>query len=301
MTDITDELRAARASEWLRRDDANPRFVVVGVPASSGTPDAPDTWETPAAARRMLHRFSTYDSAADVDLSGLSAADWGDWLVAHLRLREMVEFVQTSTASLGARPTYAFIGGDALVTLPLATHLPHADVDRTGVILLSAHRRALPRTERPTAASLTRSLVAQGVEGDRIVHLGVQPFADTVDEVRWCEDQGIRAATTAMIEEHGIARVVEEAIAYLEPVVDTIHLSIDLGVLDRAHAPGAPGARPGGLSPTDLATAARTAGAHPAVRSVDLVDVDMGRDVGETTVMNLTAALLSFASGVASR
>jgi formiminoglutamase len=72
-------------------------------------------------------------------------------------------------------------------------------------------------------------------------------------------------------------------------------------VLDVTFAPGCPGARPGGMSPRQLAAACRAAGAHPRVRAADFVEVDPARDPSGTTVLNLATAFLAFASGVASR
>ena len=61
------------------------------------------------------------------------------------------------------------------------------------------------------------------------------------------------------------------------------------------------GARPGGMTPRQLAAACRAAGAHPSVRSADFVEVDPERDHGGVTVLNMANAFLAFASGLAGR
>jgi formiminoglutamase len=72
-------------------------------------------------------------------------------------------------------------------------------------------------------------------------------------------------------------------------------------VVDRAFVPGCPGARPGGLQPHELLEAAVEAGLHPAVRGIDVVEVDVAADVGEVTVQLAAMCLLSAAAGFAAR
>ena len=62
-----------------------------------------------------------------------------------------------------------------------------------------------------------------------------------------------------------------------------------------------PDARPGGMSPRQLSTAAWICGQHPKVRAVDFVEVDASADVNDLTLMNMATAFLSFAAGVAGR
>ena len=56
------------------------------------------------------------------------------------------------------------------------------------------------------------------------------------------------------------------------------------------------------MTPRQLARGGkRLAGAHQAVVAADFVEVDVTRDVAETTVMAMATTFLAFASGVASR
>jgi arginase family enzyme len=55
------------------------------------------------------------------------------------------------------------------------------------------------------------------------------------------------------------------------------------------------------MTPRQLFAACRAAGAHPAVRAVDFVEVDPGRDRDGLTVMNAATAFLAFVSGMTAR
>jgi arginase family enzyme len=103
------------------------------------------------------------------------------------------------------------------------------------------------------------------------------------------------------IDEVGAAWVVTSALNDLAHECRWVFVGIDLGVLDAAFAPGCRSARPGGMTPRQLAATARAAGAHPAVRAADLVGVDPSRDPAGLTVMNAAYVLLAFAAGVAMR
>ena len=62
----------------------------------------------------------------------------------------------------------------------------------------------------------------------------------------------------------------------------------DIDVIDRSQFPGAPGARPGGMTASDFFTAARLLAAHPKVRLIDLTEWDPPLDPSDLSA--LTAA-----------
>ncbi|HEX9888605.1 MAG TPA: arginase family protein [Nitriliruptorales bacterium] len=298
----SDDPSEPNAAEWLARNLDQPDLVVQGVPTSVASPTGSDAWQAPAALRRLLTRFSTFDGENAVDLESLRAADWGDWLASHLDVVEAHALIERAAEALPTRPVYAFVGGDNSITRTLLRNLPHAPLARFGLVTFDARHdaRELP-TDRPSNAGQTRQLIEDGLAPEHIVQIGIHGFANSLPHRAWCEEQGIRIATRRMIEEHGIRRVVDEALTYLEPEVDAIYVDCDLSVLDRAFAPACPGSRPGGLDPRQLAAALVRCGAHDKVVAADFVEVDPIRDVAQITMMGLAHALLSFAAGVAIR
>lgn len=81
-----------------------------------------------------------------------------------------------------------------------------------------------------------------------------------------------------------------------------VHVDLDVDVCDRAVAPACPASVPGGLSATELRTAARLAGAHPAVTSIDLVEVDATADAPDGRTVRLVAlCILEAIAGYAER
>jgi formiminoglutamase len=81
-----------------------------------------------------------------------------------------------------------------------------------------------------------------------------------------------------------------------------VHVDLDLDVCDRSVAPGCPASVPGGLSAIELRTAARLAGAHPAVTSIDLTELDAARDTADQRTVRLAAlCVIEALAGLASR
>lgn len=75
------------------------------------------------------------------------------------------------------------------------------------------------------------------------------------------------------------------------------HVSVDLAVLDRVYAPGARGARPGGLHISPLADAVRRSARHPSMVSFDFVGVDPELDSDGLTLDAMAHLLLSAVAG----
>lgn len=290
-----------RASEWLARDDADPRLVVVGAPTSAASISPSGAWRTPAALREALARFSTFDGEARVDFGGLAVADRGDWPVVRMSATDAIADIEGRASELEPGPVYAFLGGDNVITYPIVRALSHAPLERFGVLTFDAHHDVRETKDGISNGTPIRALIEAGLPGDHVTQVGIHSFANSRDNRTWAEAQGIRVVTMRNVEERGVEAVAGGALDDLAGRCDAIYVDVDMDVLDRAFAPGCPGARPGGMTPRQLATAARLAGTHPSVVAADFVEVDVTRDVAETTVMAMATTFLAFASGIASR
>ena len=231
----------------------------------------------------MLRRFSTYDGERDVDLEGLAVRDLGDLPIADLGPADAIAAVDAAVRELPADPVAVFLGGDNVVTAPIVAAHPAAPLARTGVLTFDAHHDVRTYDEVPSNGAPIRWLLDQGLPGDQVVQIGIHGHANSRAYRRFCDDHGIRVVTVAEVERRGIEAVVAEALDDLAGRTDAIHVDLDIDVLDRSFVPGCPGARPGGLTPRQLTAAAHRCGAHPAVRSLDLVEVDPAADVADLT------------------
>ncbi|MEX1162513.1 MAG: agmatinase family protein [Nitriliruptor sp.] len=311
--------RWPRAADWLDRGDDDPQLLVLGLPTSTASISPSEAWRTPAALREVLRRFSTYDGERDLDLEGLRVRDLGDLDLATLAPVDALRAIERAVADLDPGPVAVFLGGDNVVTAPIVAAHRAAPIERTGVVTFDAHHdvrdydSGAPRArgagsdaprargDVPSNGAPIRWLLDHGLPGDQVVQIGIHGHANSRAYRRLCDEVGIRVITVDEVERRGIETVVTEALDDLAARTDAVHVDLDIDVLDRAFAPGCPGARPGGLTPRQLTAGAHRCAAHPAVRTVDLVEVDPTADVADITVMNLAATFLAVATGIATR
>jgi formimidoylglutamase len=290
-----------RADAWLASGSAEPDLVVAGLPTSSASLSPSEAWRAPAALRSALAKFSTFDGERRVDLRSLAVADLGDAAVSGLDMHEAPVVAEAFAASLAGGPVAAFIGGDNAITRPLVKGLCAGDLSRVGILTLDAHHDVRVTTSGPTNGSPIRGLVEDGLPDGRVVQVGIHSFANSAEYRSYCDDHGIEVVTMETVDEVGARWVVSSALDDLARRCEWVYVDVDLDVLDAAFAPGCPGARPGGMTPRQLAAAVYEAGAHPSVRAADFVEADPSRDPGGVTVLNMANAFLVFASGLASR
>src|SRR5262245_47116269 len=303
-TQITNDPFWPRASAWLAGEHAEKtlgRLAVLGAPLRLGsiTPGRCDL--APAAVRSILHKFSCYDVESDADLGLLEARDLGDLALAEVRLEDALEPLRDAVrGALIDADAVAILGGDNGVTRP-AAHGITASLDLIGVITLDAHFDLRDLSNGLTNGNPIRALLEDGVRGQNIVQIGIQPFANSREYTEVARDRGITVITMNQVRAHSLEAILNESLDDLACRVEAIYVDLDLDVLDRTFAPATPGSRPGGLTPWELRRVAWLCGFHPKVRAIDLVEVDPTLDVADATTMTTAACLLSFASGLLSR
>ena len=297
-----DDPQWPRASAWLGAGDpATAPLRVVGLPCSVGSISPSEAWRTPPAVRQALARLSPWDPVDGVDLEQvLPCADLGDWPVAELELEPALREVQRRAGGLDRDAVHVFLGGDNAVTRPWVAGVCGPDLSRVGLVTLDAHHDVRHLDAGPRNGTPVRGLVEDGLPGTNVVQLGIGAFTNSRPYADWCRDHGITWRTADEVRAVGGAAAMSEALSRLDHC-EVVAIDLDVDVLDTAHAPACPGARPGGLAPHDLFAAARTAGADPRVVGADLVEVDATSDLDGRTVMATAMALLAFAAGVATR
>jgi formimidoylglutamase len=298
----TDDPLWPRASAWLRSGGhrGGPSLGIVGVPLSRTSISASGAHATPAAVRAALARFSTYHAGLDVDLETLWVTDHGDLPVADAGTRDHLGRVDRGLEPLATagHDLVVVLGGDNAVTRPaLRSLLP---IGSTGLLTLDAHHDVRGFHAGPTNGTPVRGLVEDGLRGDHVVQVGIGTLTNSRAYRDWCEDRGITLVGTDECRGR-VGEVVRAQLDRLAESCEHLYVDLDVDVLDSAFVPACPGARPGGLAPWELLEVAVEAGRHPAVRVVDITEVDATADVGGRTVDIAAQCLLSAAAGLAAR
>jgi formiminoglutamase len=291
-----------RASEWLdgpHTARATRRLQVLGAPVRLGSLSGGRFDQAPSRIRTALERFSTFDG--ETDIASVAAHDAGDLPVGDRSPEEALDaIVEALREHLPRNDAVVLLGGDNSITRPGVRGLGPS-LDHVGLITIDAHHDLRDTGDGLSNGNPVRALLEDGLPGRNIAQIGIQTFANSEQYTAVAREEGITVRTVDDIRERGMGAVVRQALAEIGGRVDAVYVDLDLDVLDRAFAPACPGSRPGGLRPGDVLAAARIAGEHPAVRALDVVEVDPERDIAETTALTAAACLLWFASGLARR
>jgi len=290
-----------RADIWLAQDHPAPEILVVGVPSSQASLSPSRADLTPLELRRRLSRFSTYHGEWGIDFGAVTVRDEGNWPVSELDMHQIPGAVEELAAELSPAPLTLFLGGDNAITRPLV-NAQSKDSKRVGLITFDAHHDVRTLDLGPSNGTPVRGLIEEdGLPGPNVAQIGIHSFANSAGYRAFCEEQGVTVLTVGDIEQRGIGSVVEDALTVLTVKCDVIYVDVDVDVLDRAHAPACPGARPGGMSIRDLAEGVRRCARHPKVTAMDFVEVDAEADRDGLTLDAMAHLLLSAVAGYAER
>ena len=275
------------AAEWLASGDVDAPLVVAGVPLREGAVTADARYDlAPSAIRARLAKLSVFHGEQAVLLPE--------------RVHDLGDALDPPPLPAGPGELTVLLGGHNGVTWS-AVH-GRDDLARWALLTLDAHHDVRPYGDPtsgvvPGNGSPVRALVDAGLPGAHVVQVGIAGFSNAPAHRAWCESAGI----TVLGPERLVADEVERCLDVLAGLAEHVYVDIDVDVLDRAFAPGCPGARPGGVTPRALFGAAFVIGAHPAVRAVDIVEIDPAVDVASVTVDAGALCLLNVCAGFATR
>ncbi len=247
--------------------------AVVGVPFDSGVSYRPGARFGPAAVRSGSKMLRPYHPGLDVEpWNVMQVADAGDLAVNPFSIAEAISAVEEGARALLERATHAIaIGGDHTIALPLirATAAQHGPL---ALLHFDAHLDTWDTYfgEPYTHGTPFRRAVEEGLlDPVRSVHVGTRsPLYSRSD---LSDDAGLGFTTISAwdVAASGIGPVIERLRSRIGD--RPVYLSIDIDVLDPAHAPGTGTPEPGGLTSREL---------QMMLRSLDGIDV-VGADVVE--------------------
>ncbi|WP_026374206.1 arginase family protein [Agrococcus lahaulensis] len=267
-------------------------LVGLGTHATSISPTA--AHGTPAAVRAALRRSSPHAEGADA--AALRIADAGD--AADPDGDEPAAAALVARAAARARLVLA-LGGDNAATVPAALGAWGERIGTAGLITIDAHHDL--RDGRSNGSPVRRLLEA-GLDGRRVVQIGIQDFANSDAYARRAAEAGITVVRRDACEEASMREIAARAIAAAGAAGGPVHVDVDVDACDRAVAPGCPASVPGGLSAWQLRQLVRALASAPEVTSIDFTEVDASADAPDGRTVRLVAVcVLEALAGLASR
>ncbi len=246
-------------------------IVVVGVPFDSGVSYRPGARFGPAHVREASRLLRPYNPVQDVEpFSTQQIADAGDIAANPFDIAEAVKQIEEAATHLGTGDTRLLtIGGDHTIALPLL----RAVTKKTGPVAVLHFDAHLDTWDTYFGAPVThgtpfRRASEEGlIDLEASLHIGIRgPLysqQDLTDDARL----GFAVIAAHEFETAGLATVIKRMLARLGD--RPVYVSVDIDVLDPAHAPGTGTPEAGGLTSRELLTIIR------ALRGVRIVGADV--------------------------
>jgi agmatinase len=265
-------------------DVAHADLAVLGVPFDSGVSYRPGARFGPAHIRQSSRLLRPYNPALDMEpFGGQQVADAGDVTCNPFSIAEAIGQIQAGAAALldaGAR--LLTLGGDHTIALPLlrAVHQRHGSV---AVLHFDAHLDTWDTYfgEPYTHGTPFRRASEEGlIDLAHSMHIGIRgPLYDRID-LTDSERLGFQTIHCVEIEELGVAGTVARMRDRLGSA--PVYVSIDIDVLDPAHAPATGTPESGGMTSRELLGVIRGLAGLQVV-SADIVEVAPAYDHAEIT------------------
>ncbi|WP_426170893.1 agmatinase [Microbacterium sp. DWRC1-3] len=259
-------------------------IAVVGIPFDSGVSYRPGTRFGPSHVRESSRLLRPYNPAQDVSPFAIAqVVDAGDIPVNPFDLTEAVSEVERAALALGEQvQRIVTIGGDHTVALPLlrAVAAKHGPV---AVLHFDAH---LDTWDTYFGAPITHGTPFRRASEEGLIdltascHVGTRGPLYSKQDLEDDERLGFSIVSSEYIEEHGV----EAGIArIMQRIGDKpLYVSIDIDVLDPAHAPGTGTPEAGGLTSRELLRILRALSSQNIV-GADVVEVSPAYDHAQMT------------------
>jgi formiminoglutamase len=292
-----------RAGNWPGPSGNPVDLALIGIPTwrTSITPGGAGT--TPAAVRAALNYYSEFwpeDRSGDRPggRRALVAEDWGDSSDPDGAEGEAKAMTAVAAAARNATLLVA-LGGDNAATVPAALGTWGARLGAAGLVTVDAHHDL---RDGISNGSPVRRLVEAGLDGRRVVQVGIADFANSAEYAARAADYGITVIHRDELARRPMADAMAEALELAGAAGGPVHVDFDVDVCDRSVVPACPAALPGGISAYELRAAARVAGGHPLVESADFTEVDASKDAPDGRTVRLVAlCVLELAAAVRMR
>jgi agmatinase len=271
--------------------------AVLGAPYDGAASNRSGARYGPAAVRRASGWWAylsgykggltNVETGQQVDYDAFTCADCGDVPVFPMDRERTAESITAHVATAAQETFPVLIGGDHYCTYPAVRGVAESrGYDRVGLVQIDAHTDTVEGSELfgdHFHGSSTRH-VAESPWGDfeNVSQIGVRGY-ESPGFFEFADDVGLNLFPMTDVDERGIRSVVRDAVDRAAEGADAVYVTIDIDAVDPMAAPGTGTPEPGGLTPRQVLTAARTLGRHDSVVAADLMEVAPDHDPTSVT------------------
>jgi agmatinase len=276
------------------RDVEHCDIAVLGIPFDSGTSYRPGARFGPQAIRQASRHLRTnfHPAYATEPFKTLQVADAGDVACNPYNIEEAIGQIEAAADEVFTRaPALVSLGGDHTIAVPLLRAV-NRQVGQVALVHFDAH---LDTWDTYFGAPYThgtpfRRAAEENLFDDQAsMHVGIRGPLYSSDDLARDAELGFKTIHCDELEQHGVDHVAQRI---RERIGDRpLYLSIDIDVLDPAHAPGTGTPEIAGLSSRELVNIIRGLQGANLV-AADIVEVAPAYDHAELT--SLAAATIAF-------
>ena len=260
--------------------------AILGIPFDSGTSYRPGARFGPQSIRQASRHLRTnFHPAYDTEpFRELQVADAGDVACNPYNIEEAIDSIEKAATELfDSAPAIVSLGGDHTIAVPLLRAVNKHVGGPVALVHFDAH---LDTWDTYFGAPYThgtpfRRAAEEGlfIDGSSM-HVGIRGPLYSRDDLKNDEELGFKVVHCDDLQEHGVEHVVQRI---RDRVGDhPLYLSIDIDVLDPAHAPGTGTPEIAGLSSRELVNIVRGLQGLNLV-AADIVEVAPAYDHAEIT------------------
>ena len=276
--------------------------AVVGVPFDSGVSYRPGARFGPSHVREASRLLRPYNPAQDVFPFGAQqVADAGDIIGNPFDIAAAVSEIEAGARALRERADrLVVIGGDHTIALPLlrAVHAEHGPV---AVLHFDAH---LDTWDTYFGAPTTHGTPFRRASEEGLIdltasmHVGIRGPLYAKSDLEDDERLGFAIVSSEFVEEQGVPAAVDRIRARVGD--KPLYISIDIDVLDPAHAPGTGTPEAGGLTSRELLRMLRAL-TDLRIVGADVVEVAPAYDHAQLTAVAASHVVYELLSAMAPR
>jgi len=245
--------------------------AVLGVPFDAGVSYRPGARFGPNHIREASRLLRPYNPALDVSpFELLQVADAGDVTVNPFDIHEAIDTIQAAALDLTSSGTrLVTIGGDHTIALPLL----RAAAERHGPVALLHFDAHLDTWDTYFGAEYThgtpfRRAFEEGIiDTEALSHVGTRGPLYGKKDLEEDRRFGFGIVTSSDVMRQGVDEVVDKLRSRIGN--RPLYVSIDVDVMDPAHAPGTGTPEPGGLTSRELLEIVR------GLRGLNLIGADV--------------------------
>ena len=260
--------------------------LLCGVPHDGGTPFRPGARFGPRAVREASALARSFSAALGIDIyDELRVADGGDVALPAQDLGKALSAISQRAESITRSGAICgLIGGDQTLTLAALRGIQRAKKKAFGILHIDAQSDSLGAAKEPLLehSSVLRHALEEGlIRADSTLQIGVRGPYSSAHDLAFAAAHGFEVASMDEVrwDLHAVLRRVRKLVQK-----GALYVSVDVSVLDPAHAPGTAFPLPGGMNTWELQQILRAlTGAE--IIGFDLVEIAPSYDPAGITAL----------------